>query len=243
MKPHPAITHRYGSEKEKAAFVRTLFDAGAPYYDGVTGWGFLGTGKAYRRMAQNRAGVTPGMKVLDCAAGTGVMAEAAMRLGVKAADILCSDVSPEMLEVAKKKLSVRTLVASADSLPLKDEQFDFVTMGYALRHVESLESTFAEYFRVLRSGGRVLILEITVPENRFARACFRLYFRDIYPALTRIFTGSRAACDMMRYYWETMEAVVPPESILELLRSTGFAEVRRNVVGGVFSEYTARKAG
>jgi demethylmenaquinone methyltransferase/2-methoxy-6-polyprenyl-1,4-benzoquinol methylase len=242
VKPHPVLAHRYGSEEDKPAFVQSLFDAGAPYYDRVTGWGFLGTGKAYRRMAQNRAGVGPGLKVLDCAAGTGVMAEAAMRLGVSADDILCSDVSPEMLEVAKSKLSVRTLVASADSLPLEDGQFDFVTMGFALRHVASLETTFAEYFRVLRPGGRVLILEITIPENRFARGCFRLYFRDIYPALTRLFTGSRAARDMMRYYWETMEAVVPPESILEVLRSTGFTEVKRNVVGGVCSEYTARKA-
>jgi demethylmenaquinone methyltransferase/2-methoxy-6-polyprenyl-1,4-benzoquinol methylase len=222
VKPHPVLPHRYGSEKKKSAFVRNLFDAGAPYYDRVTGWGFLGMGKAYRRMAQDRAGVGPGMKVLDCATGTGVMAEAAMRLGLKADDILCSDVSPEMLEVAEKKLSVRTLLASADSSPLEDGRFDFVTMGYALRHVESLESP--------------------IPENRFARGCLRLYFRDIYPALTRFFTGSRAARDMMRYYWETMEAVVPPESILEVLRSTGFTEVKRYVVGGVFSEYTAEKA-
>jgi len=221
--------------------VRSLFDAGAPFYDRVTGWGFLGTGKAYRRMAQKRAGVGPGMKVLDCAAGTGVMAEAAMRLGVRSKDILCSDVSPEMLEVAKQKLSVRTLVASADSLPLEENQFDFVTMGYALRHVDGLESTFSEYHRVLRPGGRVLILEITIPENRFARSCFRLYFRDIYPALTRLFTGSRAARDMMCYYWETMEAVVSPESILKVLKTAGFTGVERHVVGGVFSEYTAIK--
>ncbi len=222
--------------------MQKLFDAGAPFYDGVTGWGFLGTGRAYRKMAQNRAGVGPGMAVLDCAAGTGVMAAAAMDLGVRREEILCVDVSPGMLEVAEKKHRVRTLVASADELPLEADQFDFVIMGYALRHVKSLETAFAEYYRVLRPGGRVLVLEITIPSQSFARGCFRLYFRDIYPALTRLFTGSKEARDMMRYYWETMEAVVPPASILEVLQSTGFSEVKRHVVGGVFSEYTAVKA-
>jgi demethylmenaquinone methyltransferase/2-methoxy-6-polyprenyl-1,4-benzoquinol methylase len=236
------LSHRYGSEQEESAFVRKLFDAGAPFYDGVTGWGVLGTGKSYRRMAQNRAGVGKGMKILDCAAGTGVMAAAAMDLGVRREDILCVDVSPGMLEVAKQKHGVDTLVASVDELPIEDAQFDFVTMGYALRHVKSLESTFSEYHRVLRPGGRVLILEITIPPNGFARGCFRLYFRDIYPALTRLFTGSSEARDMMLYYWETMEAVVPPESILAVLKSTGFKDVKRNVVGGVFSEYSAVKA-
>ena len=235
------LPHRYGSEKEKSAFVRNLFDAGAPFYDGVTGWGFLGTGKAYRKMAQNRAGVGPGMAVLDCAAGTGVMAAAAMALGVKRDDILCVDLSPGMLEVAKQKHGVQTLVATVDELPLEAAQYDFVTMGYALRHVKSLETTFAEYFRVLRPGGRVLILEITIPPKGFARGCFRLYFGEIYPALTRLFTGSQDARDMMKYYWETMEAVVPPDSILQVLQSTGFKDVKRNVVGGVFSEYTAVK--
>lgn len=221
--------------------MRKLFDAGAPFYDGVTGWGFLGTGKAYRKMAQNRAGIGPGKSLLDCAAGTGVMAAAAMDLGVKREDILCVDVSPGMLEVAKNKHGVKTVVATVDDLPLEDARYDFVTMGFALRHVKALETTFAEYFRVLRPGGRVLILEITIPPKGFARGCFRLYFRDIYPTLTRLFTGSQDARDMMKYYWETMEAVVPPESILKVLEETGFKDVKRNVVGGVFSEFTAVK--
>ena len=241
MQPHPVLPQHYQDAAQKPVFVRNLFDAGAPFYDRVVGWGFLGSGVMYRRMAQRRAGIAAGTRILDAAAGTGLMAQGALGLGVAPADIVCLDPSPGMLAEAKKKLSVQTVVASADSIPLPDAAFDFVTMGYALRHVASLEGTFAEYFRVLRPGGRVLILEITKPANRFTRALFRLWFRDIYPFLTWLFTGSRDARKMMRYYWETMDAVVPPAEILAALRAAGFTDVHRHIVGGLFSEYTARK--
>jgi demethylmenaquinone methyltransferase/2-methoxy-6-polyprenyl-1,4-benzoquinol methylase len=141
MQPHPVLTHHYRTAEEKPVFVQHLFDAGAPFYDRVVGWGFLGTGTMYRKMAQRRAGVAPGMRLLDAAAGTGLMAEAAIQLGVTAHDIVCLDPSPGMLAVAREKLSVQTVVASADAIPLPDDSFDFITMGYALRHVASLEGT------------------------------------------------------------------------------------------------------
>jgi demethylmenaquinone methyltransferase/2-methoxy-6-polyprenyl-1,4-benzoquinol methylase len=86
-----------------------------------------------------------------------------------------------------------------------------------------------------------LILEITKPANRFGNWWFRWWFRDMYPALTRLFTRNRDAQKMMRYYWETMDAVVPPEAILDALRVVGFDQVSRHVVGRIFSEYTATK--
>ena len=146
------LPHRYGSEQEKSAFVRKLFDAGAPFYDGVTGWGFMGTGKAYRRMAQNRAGVGPGKVVLDCAAGTGVMAAAAMDLGVKREDILCVDVSPGMLEVAKQKHGVETLVATVDDLPLEDAQYRFCNHGLCSEACEKPGDDICRVFSGAETG-------------------------------------------------------------------------------------------
>ena len=155
--------------------------------------------------------------------------------------ITCLDPSEGMLAVARKKLAATFVQGRAEALPFPDNSFDFLTMGYALRHVLDLETTFREYRRVLKPGGKVLILEVTKPASSFGNFFFRFYFGRIYPALTQLFTRSRDARDMMRYYWETMDACVPPERVLEALRAAGFARVDRIRMGGIFSEYTAVK--
>jgi demethylmenaquinone methyltransferase/2-methoxy-6-polyprenyl-1,4-benzoquinol methylase len=124
-------------------------------------------------------------------------------------------------------------------MPFPDASFDFLTMGYALRHVTSLEETFREFRRVLRPGGQLLILEVTKPAGRLGRFFFRVYFGRVYPFLTQLFTRSRAARDMMAYYWETMDACVPPETVQAALRAAGFAQVGRVKLLGLFSEYVA----
>jgi demethylmenaquinone methyltransferase/2-methoxy-6-polyprenyl-1,4-benzoquinol methylase len=242
MLPHPPLTEHYATTEAKPAFVNRLFDRGAKYYDGVVDWGFLRSGAFYRRWVQQRHGLKPGMKVLDVACGTGLVAvEAAKILGTDA-DITCLDPSGGMLSVARGKLPGTTFVQGrAEAMPFADNSFDFLTMGYALRHVTTLEAAFREYHRVLRPGGKVLILEVTKPTGRVGNFFFRVYFGRVYPALTQLFTRSRDARDMMRYYWETMEACVPPESVLEALRNVGFREVGRIRMGGLFSEYVAVK--
>ena len=114
-------------------------------------------------------------------------------------------------------------------------------MGYALRHVTDLETTFREYARVLRPGGKVLILEVTKPAGTMGGFFFRIYFGRIYPFLSGLFTRSRDAREMMRYYWETMDACVPPATVLDALRSAGLAAVKRNTALGLFSEYSGVK--
>jgi demethylmenaquinone methyltransferase / 2-methoxy-6-polyprenyl-1,4-benzoquinol methylase len=241
MLPHPPITAHYSTPEAKPTFVNRLFDAGAKHYDGVVSWGFLNTGGFYRRWVQQRHGLKPGMHVLDVACGTGLVAVEAMRILGSAENITCLDPSEGMLTEARKKLPAKFVQGYADKLPFPDASFDFLTMGYALRHVADLEGTFREYRRVLRPGGKVLILEITKPASRFGQFLFRLYFGKIYPALTQLFTRSREARDMMHYYWETMDACVPPESVLAAMRSAGLADVKRVHMMGLFSEYVAVK--
>ena len=242
MLPHPILTEHYATPEAKPAFVDRLFDKGAPHYDGIVDWGFLRSGAWYRRWVQQRHGLKRGDRVLDVACGTGLVAVEAVRILGTAENITCLDPSAGMLAVARTKLAAQFIQGRAEAMPLPDDAFDFLTMGYALRHVSDLETTFREYRRVLKPGGRLLILEVTKPTGAVAGFLFRCYFGRIYPALARLFTRSRDAGDMMRYYWETMDACVPPAAVLAALRAAGLTDVKRNTALGLFSEYTAVKA-
>lgn len=241
MIPHPVLANRYSTSRDRPGYVKQLFDEGAEHYDPIVGWGFFGTGNFYRKDAQRRHGLKPGMKLLDVASGTGLMAVAAREvLGTDEA-ITCVEPSDGMIAVARKKLNANFVQSGGESMPLADNAFDFLTVGYALRHFASLEETFAEFHRVLKPGGKVLVLEATRPESKFGSWLFRLYFGKIYPLFSRLLTRSRKAEEMMVYFWETMDACVRPADVQAAFRSAGFAEVKRKALMGVFSEYTAVK--
>ncbi len=242
MLPHPSLAAHYTTTEEKPVFVERLFDQGAAHYDGVVDWGFLRSGARYRRWALQRHGLRPGHHLLDVACGTGLVAVAAEKVLGTAEGIVCLDASGGMLSVARTKLAATFVQGRAEQLPCADNSFDFLTMGYALRHVTDLEQTFREYRRVLKPGGRMLILEVTKPSGRAGAFFFELYFKKIYPGLTQLFTRSREAHDMMLYFWETMDACVRPDAVLEALRNAGLAEVKRTSMAGIFSEYSAVKS-
>lgn len=241
VKPHPLLEQHYRRPEEKSEFVKELFDHGAGHYDPVVKWGFFGSGDFYRQWAQRRHGLKPGMKLLDVACGTGLVAAAAAKILGGAETITCVDPSDGMLEVARRKVAARFIKSGGESMPLPDGEFDFLTLGYALRHFSDLEVAFREFHRVLKPGGKVLIMEVTKPAGPVRGFLFRVYFRRIYPFFTRLFTRSRDAEKMMLYFWETMDACVPPDTVLAALNAAGFQRATRIPLLGLFSEYVAVK--
>ena len=113
-----------------------------------------------------------------------------------------------------------------------------ITIGFALRHFADLDAVFRDCRRVLRPGGRILIMEITAPASRTARTFLGAYMGGIVPAMATVLTRSRKVGRMLAYYWATTRDCVRPEVILAALQSAGFADANRHVELGMFSEYT-----
>jgi len=242
LAPHPTLPSYFRDERERRTLVDHLFDVTAAHYDAVIGAMSLGSGRWYRREALQRAGLTQGMDVLDLATGTGIVAKAAASL-TSPARVTGIDPSQGMLEQAQKVAPLRYVRGFAERLPFRDASFDFLSMGYALRHMADLRTTFAEAHRVLRPGGRLLVLEITRPRSRAGLAATRLYLGTVVPVLAGAFTRSREARRLFHYYWDTIAQCVPPETILAAMADAGFVRAERNVVLGLFSEYLAVKSG
>src|SRR5262249_40468456 len=151
----------------------------ARHYDRINRTMSLGLGERYRRDALLRAGIRPGMRVLDVGSGTGVLAQFARDAVGASGAVAAVDPSAAMLDVARRRGVRDACRGVAESLPYRDASFDLVTMAYALRHVADLGRTFAEIHRVLRSGGRVLILEQTPPTSSLGRMVFRTYMGHV----------------------------------------------------------------
>ncbi|MBN1378379.1 MAG: class I SAM-dependent methyltransferase [Gammaproteobacteria bacterium] len=242
VKPHPVLTEYYADEGSRRKRIDRMFNASAQYYDRINSIMSFGSGRWYRDQALRRAGLTLGQRVLDVGAGTGVISLLAQKIVGDGGYVVAVDPSQNMLDIAKANGVKNTYKGLGESLPFADNEFDMVTMGFALRHVSDLRVLFKEYQRVLKPGGKILLLEITRPKNSFARLALKLYLKGYVPIVTRVFLGSAEAQELMKYYWDTIEKCVPPETILGVLEETDMLSVKRNVVLGIFSEYSAVKA-
>jgi demethylmenaquinone methyltransferase/2-methoxy-6-polyprenyl-1,4-benzoquinol methylase len=185
------------------------------------------------------------MRVLDVGFGTGLTAVQAAALSGDPAHVTGVDPSPGMIAHARVPAGLRVLEGRAEALPVADASCDFLSMGFALRHVSDLAVVFAEFLRVLRPGGRVCILEIVRPASRLGLHALRLYMRHGIPWLARL-TGRTAggAPDthtLWRYYWDSIEACVPPTRVMAALQDAGFVDVTQHLELGIFSEYVGRK--
>jgi demethylmenaquinone methyltransferase / 2-methoxy-6-polyprenyl-1,4-benzoquinol methylase len=211
--------------------IRNLFASIVPRYDAINSLMTLGLDRRWRRqtvvMAQARGAVA-----LDIATGTGELAFEMVRQGARV--VIGADFCPEMLQAATYK-AVRTgmdsrimlLAADAMKLPFGDRSFDCVVNGFMLRNVDDLRATFAELCRVLRSGGRLVCLDLTPPRGPLRRF-FGLYIAAFVPLLGVLVAGNY---DAYRYLFDSLSIHPDADEIAAMMRKAGFAEVSYKLAG------------
>jgi len=208
----------------KAAAVRSMFDRIAPHYERLNTILTFGLDRGWRRAAIAAAGVGPGDLVVDVACGTGGLAALATAAGARVIGI---DVSRAMLVRARGRAAALVL-ADAAALPVRAGAADAVTCGFALRNVVAIPALLAEAARVLRPGGRLVLLEVAVPPGALRKWGHRLYFHHLVPLLGAVLADREAYA-----YLPASTAYLPPAHALHrLIEAAGFAGVYRHLLGG-----------
>jgi len=202
--------------------VREMFASIARRYDAANGVLSLGVHRGWRRAAVRLSGVVPGDRVLDCATGTGDLALAFKRAVGPSGEVVGTDFCAEMLQTAPAKaqragLEVRFEVADALALPYADRSFDIASIAFGIRNVDDPVRCLREMARVVRRGGRVVVLEFGQPRGPFG-ALFRVYSRQVMPALGGLLTGNRSAYE---YLPRTAAAFPAGDRFLALMSESG----------------------
>ena len=223
---------------EKARRVRAVFDSVADKYDVMNDLMSAGVHRLWKRYTLGQTGLRPGQRALDVAGGTGDLAAGmAGQVGEQGLVVL-SDINAAMLEVGRDRLldrgllrNVRFSLANAECLPFADDSFDCVTIGFGLRNVTDKPAALASMRRVLRPGGRLLILEFSRPTFPGLAPVYDLYSFSVLPWL-----GAKIARDpdSYRYLAESIRRFPDQPTLLGMMREAGLEDCRYdNLSGGI----------
>lgn len=226
---------------DKADRVRRMFDRIAPTYELVNSLSSAGQDRYWRRRAVRLSGAGATDEVLDIACGTGDLARAFARAGVSR--VIGADFAMDMLRQASRRATagVTWCLADAQRLPVAAGSFTIASCAFGVRNFQSLSAGLAEMHRVLRPGGRAVILEFSLPTRPLLRRAYRLYLEGILPRLAGLVSRDRSGA--YRYLARSVVSFVDEQGMVDALRGVGFAEVARHpLTFGVVQVYVARKS-
>lgn len=234
-----------GDTRGKTSQVRDMFDSIAPAYDFMNRAMTLGVDRAWRRKAVEVAAQGAPASILDLATGTADLAIALARR-LPDAYVTGADLSERMIEAGRVKVSragldsrVTLQVADGLHLPMPDSTFDCITIAYGIRNFASMLDGYREMWRVLRPGGRIVVLELSTPTNPVALALYNIYTRTLIPAVGRLVSHD---CRAYSYLPESIRAVAQGERMTALMTEAGFTGARfRRLTFGSCTIYTATK--
>ena len=225
--------------------VKKMFDNIAPDYDKLNHILSLNIDKNWRKKAvRELADEARPLNVLDVACGTGDFTIEIARKVPQGSTVVGMDISDGMIAVGLEKLAKLGIdaaleVADCEALPYEDNTFDRISVGFGVRNFEHLELGLSEMYRVLAPGGKLVILELSVPSNAFIRWCYKLYFLKILPFIGGLVSGDRSAYE---YLPASVLRFPAPDKFMSIMKSAGFdVAEHRAMTLGVCRMYIGKK--
>ena len=240
LAPHPPLRDYYQTEEQREQLLATQFDHVAHDYNWITQASSFGSGKWYRREALKRSELTEGNTILDVACGPGTVSVCAQHIVGETGRVIGLDPSLGMVTEAQKQGVSTVLQGKAEHLPFPDSIFDFISMGYALRHVTDLTLTFKEYLRVLKPGGRFVCLEFSRPVSAGFRKLYDWYSFHLLPWIGTVV--ARDGTGVYEYLPASIRNFPNQQRLCEMLKDAGFETVDYdNLTGGIVAIHVAVK--
>ncbi|MEQ8262327.1 bifunctional demethylmenaquinone methyltransferase/2-methoxy-6-polyprenyl-1,4-benzoquinol methylase UbiE [Pseudohaliea sp.] len=239
--------YREVDKDEKAGLVAGVFDSVASRYDLMNDLMSGGIHRLWKRFTIELSGVRPGHSVLDIAGGTGDLAAKFSRIVGETGQVILADINYAMLAVGRDKLldhglsqNLEFVQADAQCLPFPDDSFDCITIAFGLRNVTDKDLALRAMLRVLKPGGRLLVLEFSKPKNPLLSRAYDAYSFSVLPVMGRLVAGDS---DSYRYLAESIRVHPDQETLKAMMEDAGFARVEyHDMTGGVVALHRGVKA-
>ncbi len=243
-------TTHFGFEQvdwtEKAQRVGAVFDSVATKYDVMNDVMSLGIHRLWKRFAIELSGVRKGQRVLDLAGGTGDLAARLARMAGTDGEVVLADINASMLVQGRARLldqgiagNVRFVQANAEALPFPDSYFDCITIAFGLRNVTDKDAALASMYRVLKPGGRLLVLEFSKPRVPGLAPIYDFYSFKILPAMGKLIAND---ADSYKYLAESIRMHPDQDNLREMMEHAGFEDCSyHNLSGGIVALHRGYK--
>lgn len=225
-------------KQEKASKVADVFHSVADKYDVMNDLMSMGIHRLWKRFTIDCSGVRPGQTVLDLAGGTGDLASKFSRLVGPTGKVLIADINASMLKTGRDKLRDKGIVqniewvqADAENLPFPENSIDLITIAFGLRNVTDKDKALASMCKVLKPGGRLLVLEFSKPENEMFSKVYDWYSFNILPNVGKLVAND---AESYQYLAESIRMHPDQETLKQMMQNAGFEQVTyHNLTGGI----------
>ena len=244
-------TTHFGYEKvkisEKAARVAGVFDSVATRYDLMNDLMSMGVHRLWKSFTIELSGARPGDRILDIAGGTGDLTAKFSRLVGVHGQVVLADINSSMLHIGRDKMINRGLTnninytqADAQFLPFADNSFNCITIAFGLRNVTDKEIALKSMFRILKPGGRLLVLEFSKPQNKLVEKAYDIYSFNVLPVMGKLVANDAKS---YQYLAESIRMHPDQETLKQMLLDAGFSESKYyNLTGGIVAIHKGIKA-